>query len=54
MPQVRRRYRVMDETAIIGESLAGPFIVETFFPEQKLFDTYIALSPSLLWNGESW
>lgn len=52
MPQVRRQYRVKDETAIIGESLAGLFIVETFFLQPKLFDTYIALSPSLWWNGE--
>ena len=40
------------ETAIVGESLAGLFIVETFFLEPKLFDTYIALSPSLWWNNE--
>lgn len=52
MPQVRLRYRVTDETAIIGESLAGLFIVETFFLQPELFDTYIALSPSLWWNGE--
>jgi predicted alpha/beta superfamily hydrolase len=52
MPQVRSRYRVTDETAIIGESLAGLFIVETFFLQPKLFDTYIALSPSLWWNGD--
>jgi predicted alpha/beta superfamily hydrolase len=52
MPQVRRRYRVTKETAIIGESLAGLFIVETFFLQPKLFDTSIALSPSLWWNGE--
>jgi len=50
MPQVRRRYHVTDETAIIGESLAGLFIVETFFLQPKMFDTYIALSPSLWWN----
>jgi predicted alpha/beta superfamily hydrolase len=52
MPQVRRRYLVTDETGIIGESLAGLFIVETFFEQPKLFGTYIALSPSLWWNGE--
>ncbi|WNG33878.1 alpha/beta hydrolase [Archangium violaceum] len=52
MPQVRRQYRVTDETAIIGESLAGLFIVETFFLQPQLFGTYIALSPSLWWNGE--
>ncbi|SEN01443.1 hypothetical protein SAMN05444354_12852 [Stigmatella aurantiaca] len=52
MPEVRRRYPVTDETAIIGESLAGLFIVETFFLEPELFGTFIALSPSLWWNGE--
>ncbi len=53
MPEVRRRYRVTEEKAIIGESLAGLFIVETFFLQPELFDTYIALDPSLWWNGES-
>ncbi len=52
MPEVRRRVRGSDETAIIGESLAGLFIVETFFLQPELFDTYIALSPSLWWNNE--
>jgi predicted alpha/beta superfamily hydrolase len=52
MPEVRRRYRGSDETAIIGESLAGLFIVETFFLQPELFETYIALSPSLWWNNE--
>jgi predicted alpha/beta superfamily hydrolase len=52
MPQVRRRYRVAQETGIIGESLAGLFVVETFLLEPRLFDTYVALSPSLWWNGE--
>lgn len=52
MPRVRAGYRVSDETAIIGESLAGLFIMETFLLRPELFDTYIALSPSLWWNGE--
>lgn len=52
MPEIRRRYRGADETGIIGESLAGLFIVETFFLQPELFDTYIALSPSLWWNNE--
>jgi predicted alpha/beta superfamily hydrolase len=51
MPEVERRYRTTPERAIIGESLAGLFIVETFFVEPKLFDTYIAFDPSLWWNG---
>lgn len=51
IPEVRRRYRTNDETAIVGESLAGLFIVETFLLEPELFRRYIALDPSLWWNG---
>lgn len=54
MPQIRLFYRVNDDTAIIGESLAGLFAVETLFLQPELFDTYIALDPSLGWNAEQW
>ena len=51
MPAIAARYRVTDESAIVGESLAGLFVVETFFLEPDLFDTYIAFDPSLWWNS---
>ncbi len=51
MPAVRRRYRTTSETAIVGESLAGLFVIETFLLEPGLFDSYIAVDPSLWWNG---
>ena len=50
MPEVQRRYRTDGHRAIVGESLAALFVVETFFAQPKLFDTCIALSPSLWWN----
>ena len=50
MPLIKARYRTTAERAIIGESLAGLFIVETFFLEPDMFDTYIAFDPSLWWN----
>jgi predicted alpha/beta superfamily hydrolase len=52
MPEVKRRYRTTSETAIVGESLAGLFVVETFLLEPDLFDTYIAIDPSLWWNNQ--
>jgi uncharacterized protein len=52
MPQVKARYRTTHETAIVGESLAGLFVVETFLLEPELFDTYIAIDPSLWWNDQ--
>lgn len=50
MPQIKNRYRTTNETAVVGESLAGLFVVETFLLEPDLFDTYIAFDPSLWWN----
>ena len=51
MPVIQARYRTTEESAIVGESLAGLFIVEALFLEPDLFDTYIAFDPSLWWNG---
>ena len=49
-PMINARYRTTNESAIVGESLAGLFVVETFLREPDLFDTYIAFDPSLWWN----
>ena len=51
VPAVRARYRTTEERAIVGESLAGLFVVETFLADPSLFDHYVALDPSLWWNG---
>jgi predicted alpha/beta superfamily hydrolase len=50
IPTIEQRYRTTNERAIIGESLAGLFVVETLLLEPALFDHYIALDPSLWWN----
>lgn len=52
MPQVRGRFRTTAESAIVGESFAGLFVIETLLLEPDLFDTYIAFDPSLWWNSE--
>jgi predicted alpha/beta superfamily hydrolase len=49
--EVDERYRTSPNRGIIGESLAGLFIAETFILDRPMFDTYIAFSPSLWWNG---
>jgi len=53
MPQVRRRLRSDGRSGIVGESLAGLFVAETFLREPRLFDVYIAISPSLWWNRDA-
>ena len=49
-PFIARRYRASGEDAVIGESLAGLFIVETFLRAPGTFDRYVAISPSLWWD----
>jgi predicted alpha/beta superfamily hydrolase len=51
IPTIDRRYPTTGERSIIGESLAGLFIVECFLVEPKLFAHSIALDPSLWWDG---
>jgi predicted alpha/beta superfamily hydrolase/tetratricopeptide (TPR) repeat protein len=50
MPVVGARYRTTDERSIVGESLAGLFVVETFLLEPALFSHYVALDPAVWWN----
>lgn len=52
MPSIDERYRTSGETAIVGESLAGLFVFETLLTEPDLFDSYLAIDPSLWWDGE--
>jgi predicted alpha/beta superfamily hydrolase len=50
MPFIASLYRVSGEDLALGESLAGLFIIESFLKAPELFDTAIAISPSLWWD----
>ena len=39
-------------TALMGESLAGLFVVDTYLRHPDSFDDYIAVSPSLWWDDQ--
>lgn len=51
-PFIERTYRTNGQDGVIGESLAGLFIVETYLAEPGLFDSFAAISPSLWWDEE--
>lgn len=53
IPFINARYRTNDSRAVIGESLAGLFIVDTFLNEPALFNDYVAVSPSLWWDDRA-
>lgn len=50
--EVQKRFRTKNHKTIIGESLAGLFITETFLERPEMFDAYIAIDPSLWWNDQ--
>ncbi|MDZ7628585.1 MAG: alpha/beta hydrolase-fold protein [Parvularculaceae bacterium] len=53
MPLIDARYRTNGTDALLGESLAGLFIAETFLKHPHTADSYVAISPSLWWDGGS-
>lgn len=50
MPFVEQRFRPGGRRALMGESLAGLFVIDTLLSRPSLFDDYIAVSPSLWWD----
>jgi predicted alpha/beta superfamily hydrolase len=52
-PMIERTYRSNGKAVVIGESLAGLFIVETYVDQPELFDGYAAIDPSLWWDKEA-
>jgi len=52
-PFVTRSFRTNGNSAVVGESLAGLFIVETYLTQPDLFGAYGAVSPSTWWDKEA-
>lgn len=53
IPEIDRRYRTTGERAIVGESFAGLFVMDTFFRRPDLFQRYVAMDPSLWWDDHA-
>lgn len=53
IPFVEGRYHTGPRRAIMGESLAGLFIVDTLLTQPMLFNDYIAISPSMWWDDRA-
>jgi predicted alpha/beta superfamily hydrolase len=50
IPLVERTSRAGPRRALMGESLAGLFVVDTLLSRPELFHDYVAISPSLWWD----
>jgi uncharacterized protein len=50
-PRIESRYRTQPYRILVGHSLGGLFAVHTLMNHPRSFHAYIAISPSLWWNG---
>jgi predicted alpha/beta superfamily hydrolase len=53
IPEIEKRYRVQPYRVLAGHSLGGLFAVHTMITQPDLFNSYIAVSPSLQWSDEA-
>ncbi|HEX6718552.1 MAG TPA: alpha/beta hydrolase-fold protein [Pyrinomonadaceae bacterium] len=53
IPQIEKEYRVQPYRILAGHSLGGLFAIHAMISKPGLFNSYVAVSPSLQWeNGE--
>jgi hypothetical protein len=54
IPQIEKEYRVQPYRVLAGHSLGGLFAIHAMISKPGLFNSYVAVSPSLQWeNGEA-
>jgi len=53
IPEIESRYRVQPYRILAGHSFGGLFAVNTLITRPELFNSYIAVSPSLQWADEA-
>jgi predicted alpha/beta superfamily hydrolase len=52
IPEVEKRYRTQPYRILAGHSLGGLFVVHTMISRPGLFNSYVAVSPSLQWDNQ--
>jgi predicted alpha/beta superfamily hydrolase len=52
MPHLTENYRATDYKLLIGHSFGGLFAAHTLLHHPGIFDSYIAISPSLWWDDQ--
>lgn len=54
IPHIESHYPTAPYRLFSGHSLGGLTVMNAFFNHTNLFDAYIALDPSLWWDGQHW
>lgn len=52
IPEVEKRYRVRPYRILAGHSLGGLFAVHAMLARPEVFNSYVAVSPSLQWDNQ--
>lgn len=52
LPTIDRKYRTHPYRILAGWSLGGLFTIDTLLSDTPVFDSYLAISPSLWWDDE--
>ncbi|MFK7922629.1 MAG: alpha/beta hydrolase [Bacteroidia bacterium] len=53
MPAINEKYRTTDYKMLVGHSFGGLFAIHTMLNHPGIFDTYLAISPSLWWDQQN-
>jgi predicted alpha/beta superfamily hydrolase len=53
IPEVEKRYRVQPYRILAGHSFGGLFAVHALIARPELFNSYVAVSPSLQWSDDA-
>ena len=53
IPEIEKRYRVQPYRVLAGHSFGGLFAVHTLITRPELFNSYVAVSPSLQWSDDA-
>ena len=53
IPQINRTYRTRPYRMLVGHSFGGLFAIHTMVNHPDIFDSYLAISPSLWWDNNS-
>lgn len=51
LPQINKDYRTLPYRLLVGHSLGGLFVVDSFL-NQRVFNAYLAIDPSLGWDDQ--
>lgn len=52
IPEIEKRYRVRPYRTLAGHSLGGLFAVHAMLARPEVFNSYVAVSPSLQWDNQ--